>query len=493
MEGDELHLNRTWHVGPLLGGGGFGKVYEVTDDAPGPAVAKFVPKEPGAERELLLVSTGSARNVVPVIDSGEHRDYWVLVMPRAEMSLRDHLSSLRRPMTLDECVIVLTDIAAALTDLDGAVVHRDVKPENVLLLDGHWCLADFGISRYAEASTAPDTRKYAMSTAYAAPERWRMEHAGIACDVYALGIMGYEMIAGSRPFNGSDAQLRDQHLHDTAAPLVGQPVAFTTLIDECLYKSPDARPRPANLLARLESLSASAVRSLGLAALQQANQDEVQRRADSDQQESRAQSAFDRRRELFGDAERGFRTISEQLRAAIVSAAPSINELPDRDGKGWTLTLDGASLSLSWPRTWSEPPWGNAPAPVFEVVAAASIGIKQPPDRSGYEGRSHSLWFADAQEVSAYGWFETAFMISPLVARRAAQEPFARAPGHESGIALAPMMAEYQAAWPFTRLSLDDLSEFIDRWAGWFATAATSRLSVPSRMPERSVEGSWRR
>jgi serine/threonine-protein kinase len=112
---------------------------------------------------LLFVDLGSARNVVPVIDHGETKDSWVLVMPRAEISLRQHLEEKGPALPAEEARAILTDIATTLVDLAGKVVHRDIKPENVLLLDGHWCLADFGISRYAEATTAPDTHKFAMS------------------------------------------------------------------------------------------------------------------------------------------------------------------------------------------------------------------------------------------------------------------------------------------------------------------------------------------
>jgi eukaryotic-like serine/threonine-protein kinase len=61
--------------------------------------------------------------------------------------------------------VIVENITAALADLDSQVVHRDLKPENVLHLDGRCCLADFSISRYAEASTAPDTRKFGLSAA----------------------------------------------------------------------------------------------------------------------------------------------------------------------------------------------------------------------------------------------------------------------------------------------------------------------------------------
>ncbi|GAA3487686.1 hypothetical protein GCM10018987_17650 [Streptomyces cremeus] len=86
-----LALNKEWDVGARIGGGGFGAVFEAVSTDGEKAAVKLVPKNPGTEREMLFTGLAGVRNVVPVIDSGEHEDQWALVMPRAEKSLRDHL------------------------------------------------------------------------------------------------------------------------------------------------------------------------------------------------------------------------------------------------------------------------------------------------------------------------------------------------------------------------------------------------------------------
>ena len=214
-----VKLKQEWTVGARIGSGGFGQVFAAENKDGLKAAVKLVPKAPGANRELLFVDLKDIRGVVPIIDSGEDGNHWVLVMPRADKSLRQHLTSAAGPARVTDATSVLMDIASALAELDGKIVHRDLKPENVLYLDGTWRLSDFGISRYAEATTAADTQKYSLSAPYAAPERWRAERATGAADVYALGIMAFEMLHGSRPFPGPDIEdYREQHLHE-ALPL----------------------------------------------------------------------------------------------------------------------------------------------------------------------------------------------------------------------------------------------------------------------------------
>jgi serine/threonine-protein kinase len=484
----KLQRGVEWVLGERLDGGGFGQVYAVKSAEHESAVAKFVPKAPGAERELLFADLRDVRNVVPIIDQGETEDSWVLVMPRAEQSLRQHLREADGPLSTAEAVDVLSDIAATLVDLDGRVVHRDLKPENVLLLEGRWCLADFGISRYAEATTAPDTRKYAMSPPYAAPEQWRFERAGTPTDVYAFGVIAYELLSGLRPFGGPD--FREQHLNEAPTPLTAAPAALAALVEECLYKAAEARPSSANILARLGRVAEPAP-SGGLARLEQANRANVARRGEISRQASAHQSEAERRQGLADTGVQALTRVAATLRDAVMDAAPSAS-LSTGLKVGWTIQLGQAELRLAPPVIASPNPWGSRGTPAFDLIAFSELSLRVPADHYGYEGRNHSLWFCDAQEVGRYQWFETAFMLSPFTARMARQDPFSLDPGEQAARAVRRGMADIQVAWPFTALTVGDLDEFMGRWAGWLADAAQGQLHRPSTMPERNPQGSWR-
>lgn len=363
-----------------------------------------------------------------------------------------------------------------------------MKPENILLHDGRWCLADFGISRYAEATTAPDTRQHAMSPPYAAPERWRDERASTATDVYSLGIIAYELLTQKRPFNGPD--FRRQHLEERVPSLDGVPPSLGALVEECMYKALQARPTPDNILARLARVLAGSP-SAGLAKLEEANHQNVIRRGEAERQQSAYRSEGERRQALAEAAAQGFSRIADALSEALVQAAPSASTSVGL-APGWTLQLNRAELRLSPPVSIREHPWGAWAPPAFEVVAHGQLSLRIPRNR-GYEGRSHSLWYCDAQEAGRFQWFETAFMYSPLLAVTSPMAPFALDPGEDAANALGSGMNQHQVAWPFMVVTIGDLDEFISRWAGWFADAAQGRLNHPSTMPERQPQGSWRR
>jgi serine/threonine-protein kinase len=477
-----IQLNRAWRLWSQLASGGFGRVHGAEADDGSAAVVKLVPKAPGARRELLFEELSGSPNIIPILDSGEWEDYYVLVMPRAEKSLRKHLEEAGGRLDLNEAMVVLTDVAEALASIEAEVVHRDLKPENVLLYKGQWCLADFGIARYAEATTASDTRKYAMTPPYAAPEQWRGERARSATDVYAFGVMAFELLDGTRPFPGPD--FREQHLDEPPPALSGFPPSLASLIGECLFKAAAARPTAANILARLRGSGRPVSPVAGR--LQEVQKVVVERQGEEAARVSAQKSKEEARRELFQAAKQSFRGITEALRQRALEAAPATKV--STPGGGFVLHLGNGALVIEEVQV--------APAdclaafeyePAFDVIAYTVIAARKPRDQYDYEGRAHSLWFCDAQNEGVYRWYELAFMVFPTIPERHTLDPFALSPTDEyAGRALAPVTGVRQVAWQPIPLDQGEEEQFIERWLGWFAAAAEGSLSHPSTMPENS-------
>lgn len=197
-------------------------------------------------------------NVVNVFDQGQDSDMAYLVMEYLPgITLRELLQEhriLTTEQTLDIMEAVLSGLAAA---HKAGIVHRDLKPENVLLADdGRIKIGDFGLARAASANTA--TGAALLGTiAYLSPELVTRGVADTRSDIYAIGIMMYEMLAGEQPFKGDQpVQIAYQHANDVVpAPSLRNPRVPAELDDLVLWttaRDPEARPRDAReLLDRL--------------------------------------------------------------------------------------------------------------------------------------------------------------------------------------------------------------------------------------------------
>lgn len=482
----EVRGEHVWKLGEPLNRGGMGQVFEADASDP-PAVVKLVPKAPGAERELLVANPDGVPNVVPIWDKGEWNGYWFMVMPRADCSLAACLAE-HGALSADESLLILTDIADALVGLEGQVVHRDLKPDNILLFAGRWCLADFGIARYAEATTAAETRKWALTPPYAAPEQWRHERATSATDVYAVGVIAYELLIGELPFAGPAAEdFREAHLHEQPPDIPSVPPVLASLIIDCLNKSPGARPRPSDFQSRL-ARAAKPPASAGVASLLSANSAEAQRLGRAAAETSQQLSEAEQRQFLLADGVRSYRAISDALFEAVEAAASSANAWRDPDVRNWQITLGPAKLEMTpthAPQAW----W---PAGLFDLVLVGTVAVSVEGDPHGFRGRAHSMWFADAQQAGTYQWFETGFELMALTAQLSEFQPFPLDGGDDARLALLLGLHTHQVGWPFTPLTLGDLDDFIDRWAGWLAAGSKGRLQRASG-DGVNAEGSWRR
>lgn len=166
---------------------------------------------PEANRELQIAlklhRQDSQHLLVPLSWAIDDVDL-LLVMPLADRSLATELADHQNGLAEDALLPVLRDITTGLVELHAAgIVHRDLKPDNVLLYDGRWCVADFGISRDLDVRTATVTFQGVGTVPYVAPERWRSQPATRKSDLYALGCIAYELATGHTVFTGDqDAQ-----------------------------------------------------------------------------------------------------------------------------------------------------------------------------------------------------------------------------------------------------------------------------------------------
>ncbi|MGH7514480.1 MAG: serine/threonine-protein kinase, partial [Gemmatimonadales bacterium] len=168
----------------------------------------------GAERflaEIKLTANLQHPHILPLFDSGEADSHLFYVMPFVEgESLRSRLNR-EKQLPVAEAVRIATEVASALDYAHRhGVVHRDIKPENILLHDGRALVADFGIALAASKAGGNRMTETGMSLGtphYMSPEQAMGERDITArSDVYALGVVLYEMLTGDPPFTGSTAQ-----------------------------------------------------------------------------------------------------------------------------------------------------------------------------------------------------------------------------------------------------------------------------------------------
>lgn len=260
-------------AGRLLGGrytlltpvaqGGMGEVWKARDRETGRLVAAKVlrPELSGEEASLSrlrIEARNSMRiqhpNIASVLDSGEDDGRGWIVMELVEgHPLTDHLRGNGR-LSVEDLLPVLVQVAMALHAAAAAgVVHRDIKPANILVRDdGVVKLTDFGISRTVDQATLTAAGMVMGTAQYLPPEQAMGERATSLGDLYALGVIAYECVAGRRPFTGStQVDIAFAHVNDTVPPLPEDvPAPFAAVVMHLLEKDPRRRPESGAALVR---------------------------------------------------------------------------------------------------------------------------------------------------------------------------------------------------------------------------------------------------
>ncbi len=180
-------------------------------------------------------------------------------------SLRDRQE--QGPIAYEVAMDILMSIADALSAAHRAgVVHRDLKPENIQLISRNGnpdypVVLDFGVAKFLDAAEKLTMTGALLGTpAYMSPEQFRGEsNLGPPSDIYALGVLGFELLSGRLPFSGRTfAELAVAHTTQPAPPLAGVPQPLTELFERCLAKEPQRRPRADLLMQSLRSIKQGA-------------------------------------------------------------------------------------------------------------------------------------------------------------------------------------------------------------------------------------------
>src|SRR5690606_19108210 len=259
-------LSDRYQLTERVGGGGMGEVWRATDTVLGrtvavkvlmPALSEDTAFQRRFQNEARAMATLSHPGVVDVYDYGRcevgGRRVTFLVMEFVEGESLD--KRLRRAALTPEATMrLIAEVADALAAAHAqGIVHRDVKPANLIVrANGSVALPDFGIAHSASAGQLTATGSMLCSAGYCAPEMATSSEVTPAVDVYALGVVAYECLTGTLPFQGdTPVQIIYKHLHAPVPPLPPQvPPGPRELVARALEKEPERRYRSAEEMAR---------------------------------------------------------------------------------------------------------------------------------------------------------------------------------------------------------------------------------------------------
>jgi serine/threonine protein kinase len=268
-------LGGAYRIEKELGGGGMSRVFLAEETRLARhVVVKVLPPDLALEmrvdrfnREIQLSASLQHPHIVPLLAAGGADDILYYTMPFVEgEALRTRLSR-EGELPVRDAVRILKDVADALAYAHArGVVHRDIKPDNVLLTGHHAVVADFGVAKavsQAKTESGLTSVGVALGTpAYMAPEQAagdpNIDHRA---DIYAFGAMAYEMVTGRSPFAGlAPHQMLAAHVTEPVVPVTDHrptlPPALAALIMACLEKNPADRPQSAGeILSALETMA----------------------------------------------------------------------------------------------------------------------------------------------------------------------------------------------------------------------------------------------
>ena len=284
-----LVLDNRYRLTDFIGQGGMALVYKALDQRTHHAVAiKILKPEYNHdeeflrrfEREALAASKVSHHNIVNLLDVGVQEQYRYLVLEYVEgRTLKDIIDE-KGALPYITAVQIAIRVLSALQHMHrNGIIHRDIKPQNILIhADGHVKVSDFGIARLAGTGTISKTDMVMGSVHYFSPEQAQGQEVTEASDIYSAGVVLYEMLTGSVPFDGeTPVAIAMQHIKTPPRPVnilnPDVPASISAVVQKALTKDPKNRYQQAEDMARdlQKALSepAQVIREVNLEPIQQ--------------------------------------------------------------------------------------------------------------------------------------------------------------------------------------------------------------------------------
>ena len=198
--------------------------------------------------------------IVRILESGpDHGHLWI-AMDYVPGQTLEALLKQSNPLPLPRVLDIAEMLASAMVHAhERGVVHRDLKPGNIVMTEDGLKVMDFGIARVMDAETMTTTYAFLGTPLYAAPEAQQISGVGPKADCYSFGVMLFEMLAGHPPFQGGTPfEILDKHRRETPPDLAllrpDLPAALVDLVNRLLVKEPDERPGGKEILAAIQGL-----------------------------------------------------------------------------------------------------------------------------------------------------------------------------------------------------------------------------------------------
>ena len=248
-------INDRYEIIKTIGEGGMANVYLANDTILDRKVAikvlrgdlsndeKFIRR---FQREALSVSNLSHPNIVEVYDVGEEDGQYYIVMEYIEGKTLKQLLKKRETLSLPEVIDIMLQLTDGLAHAhESYIIHRDIKPQNIMILDnGLVKITDFGIAMALNATQLTQTNSVMGSVHYLPPEQANGKSATVKSDIYSLGILMYELITGSVPFKGDTAvEIALKHMKEKIPSIRKQNPTIPQSVENIVLKATAKNPK----------------------------------------------------------------------------------------------------------------------------------------------------------------------------------------------------------------------------------------------------------